>query len=192
MTNPARLLAILPLVAWVAACAPMGGEPETTAPVAAPRTDSHGCPELSARPDGLVQTGEASWYGGRNHHNGPTSSGERYNQHAFTAAHRTLPFDSLVRVTRLRTGESTVVRINDRGPHIRRRIIDVSFEAAKAIGLDAAGIGQVRIEELDRPVSLPALCDAWLRGESYTPPPRQARNKKKTASAKPAATRKKS
>jgi hypothetical protein len=93
------------------------------------------------------QTGIASWYGnefaGR-----PTSSGEIFNPYDFTAAHRELPFGTLVKVTFLRTGKEILVRINDRGPHIRDRIIDLSQAAAEAIGLKPYGIGEVLMEVL--------------------------------------------
>ncbi len=93
------------------------------------------------------QTGMASWYGaqfaGR-----PTASGEKFNPYDFTAAHRDLPFGTLVKVTFLKTGESILVRINDRGPHIAGRIIDLSMAAAEAIGLKAYGIGEVLMEVL--------------------------------------------
>jgi rare lipoprotein A len=94
------------------------------------------------------QTGIASWYGnefaGR-----PTSSGEIFNPYDFTAAHRELPFGTLVKVTFLRTGKEILVRINDRGPHIRDRIIDLSQAAAEAIGLKPHGIGEVLLEVLE-------------------------------------------
>lgn len=87
------------------------------------------------------QSGIASWY-----HDRRTASGERFNPHDFSAAHRTLPFGTLVRITTVRTGRSCVVRINDRGPYIRGRIVDVSPAAAKMLGLDSSGIAKVNIE----------------------------------------------
>jgi len=78
-----------------------------------------------------------------------TASGEIYDMHAMTAAHRTLPFNSLVRVTHLQSGESIVVRINDRGPFKDDRVIDLSLEAARRIGLIAKGTGPVRLEVLE-------------------------------------------
>lgn len=87
------------------------------------------------------QSGIASWY--RDHR---TASGERFVAHNFTAAHRTLPFGTLVRIHTVRTGRSCVVRINDRGPYIRGRIIDVSPAAAKMLGLDSSGIAKVNID----------------------------------------------
>lgn len=94
-------------------------------------------------------SGMASWYGGK-FHGRKTASGERYNQGAMTAAHKTLPFGTRVRVTHARTGNSVVVRINDRGPFIRGRIIDLSRAAASQIGLTATGVAPVRVTVLGR------------------------------------------
>jgi rare lipoprotein A len=77
-----------------------------------------------------------------------TASGERFNHNAMTAAHRTLPFGTRVRVTHARTGKFVVVRINDRGPYVNGRAIDLSHGAARAIGM--GGTAQVRIEEVAR------------------------------------------
>ena len=93
----------------------------------------------------FVQVGVASWYGPK-FHGRKTASGEIFDMHALTAAHRTLPFGTLVRVTYLKTGKSVVVRINDRGPWKRGRIIDLSYAAARKIGLVRDGTGRVRLE----------------------------------------------
>jgi rare lipoprotein A len=97
---------------------------------------------------GATERGEASYYAdkfvGRQ-----TASGETYTHDALTAAHRTLPFGTRVRVRRLDTGATVVVRINDRGPFKRGRIIDLSKEAARRIGLLRAGIAEVEIEVLN-------------------------------------------
>jgi rare lipoprotein A len=94
-----------------------------------------------------TQTGQASWYGLEA---GPkTANGERYNPRALTAAHRSLPFGTRVRVTNLKSGKSVTVRINDRGPFTRGRIIDMSESAAEAIGIKRSGVGQVRVEILE-------------------------------------------
>jgi rare lipoprotein A (peptidoglycan hydrolase) len=96
----------------------------------------------------LVQ-GLASWYGGADGLDGsPTASGEIFNAAAYTAAHRTLTFGTLVRVTYLQTGRSVIVRINDRGPFIAGRIIDLSRAAAAEIGLLPHGVGMVQLEIL--------------------------------------------
>jgi rare lipoprotein A len=95
-----------------------------------------------------VYMGYATWYGG-GHHGGPTASGERFNKNALTAAHRTLPMGTRVRVTNERNGRSVVVRINDRGPYGKRtRIIDVSEAAARQLGMIEAGVVPVRVEVL--------------------------------------------
>ncbi|NKQ41514.1 MAG: septal ring lytic transglycosylase RlpA family protein [Sulfurovum sp.] len=91
--------------------------------------------------------GVASWYG-PNFHGKQTSNGERYNMHAMTAAHKTWPMDTMVRVDNLKNGKSVTVRINDRGPFISGRIIDCSYAAGKAIGLDKSGIAPVKITVL--------------------------------------------
>jgi len=98
----------------------------------------------------FAQTGTATYYGGRivGH---PTASGERLARHGLTAAHRTLPFGTVVRVTNLGNGRVVKVRINDRGPYVRRRaprIVDLSTDAAAALGFAKCGIAKVRIEEL--------------------------------------------
>jgi rare lipoprotein A len=91
----------------------------------------------------------ASWYG-RRFHGHRTSSGELFNENRLTAASRTLPMDSMVRVTNLANGKSVVVRINDRGPYVGGRAIDLSRAAARRIGLTHEGIGAVRIALLRR------------------------------------------
>jgi rare lipoprotein A len=96
----------------------------------------------------IAQTvGQASFYGNQPGEGGPlTANGETYNPSGYTAAHRTLPFGTMVRVTSPRNGRSVVVRINDRGPFIGGRIIDLSVGAARAIGLTSSGVGTVKME----------------------------------------------
>jgi len=91
--------------------------------------------------------GISSWYG-PNFHGKQTSNGEVYDMHARTAAHKTWPMDTMVKVNNLQNGKSTIVRINDRGPFVRGRIIDCSYTAGKEIGLDRMGIAKVSIEVL--------------------------------------------
>jgi rare lipoprotein A len=86
----------------------------------------------------------ASWYG-EEHHGKPTASGEPFDMHALTAAHPSLPFGTLVVVTNLRNGRSVTVRVNDRGPFVRGRGIDLSYAAARALGSVGAGVVPVRI-----------------------------------------------
>lgn len=86
--------------------------------------------------------GQASWYGER-FQGRPTASGERFDKNRLTAAHKTLPFGTLVRVRSLQTGREVDVRINDRGPFTKGRVIDVSRAAAEALGMVAAGVQEV-------------------------------------------------
>lgn len=90
------------------------------------------------------QEGIASWYGGPDH-GLPTSNGETYNMYAMTAAHKNLPMGSSVEVTNLENGRKVNVRINDRGPHVEGRIIDLSKKAAEQIGIKDKGLGKVRV-----------------------------------------------
>ena len=94
-----------------------------------------------------AQEGRASWYG-PGFHGRTTASGERFNMHTATCAHRRLPFGSLVRVTNTRTGKSATCRINDRGPFAGGRILDVSKAVAAKLGMIRAGTARVRIEVL--------------------------------------------
>jgi rare lipoprotein A len=96
------------------------------------------------------ETGIASWYGAP-YHNRRASNGEVYDMHAMTAAHRTLPLGSMVRVTDLKTGSSALVRITDRGPFISGRVIDLSQSAASKIGIVQRGTAEVRIDVLKTP-----------------------------------------
>jgi len=96
---------------------------------------------------GQEMEGISSWYG-PNFHGKHTSNGEVYDMHARTAAHKTWPMDTMVKVNNLQNGKSTIVRINDRGPFVRGRIIDCSYTAGKEIGLDRLGIAKVSIEVL--------------------------------------------
>ncbi len=95
------------------------------------------------------QSGMASWYGG-NFHGRKTANGETYNMNALTAAHKTLPFGTRVRVTNTRNGDSVVVRINDRGPFVGGRVIDLSRAAAGQIGVTASGVAPVKLAVLGR------------------------------------------
>ena len=108
-------------------------------------------PPLRAAEEGL-----ASWYGGK-FQGRQTANGETFDTNLFTAAHKTLPFGTLVRVTNLETGQATVVRINDRGPFVAGRIIDLSRAAAAAIGMAGAGVARVRVEVLPPGEGSPAV-----------------------------------
>lgn len=98
--------------------------------------------------DGFVQRGIASWYG-RKFHGRRTSSGETYDMFAITAAHRQLPLPTYARVTNLGNGRSIIVRVNDRGPFHSNRIIDLSYGAAKRLGILAEGTGLVEVRAID-------------------------------------------
>jgi rare lipoprotein A len=132
------------------------GQPASSASKTSPSAGSpaSGPPPSSERqppiPGGYVEEGVASWYGvpfnGRR-----TSNGEIYDMHTFTAAHRTLPFNCVVRVTNLNNGKQTEVRINDRGPFVANRVIDLSLAAAQAIEMWGPGTANVRLEILSGP-----------------------------------------
>ena len=96
---------------------------------------------------GYREVGYASWYG-RAFHGRPTASGEPYNMYRFTAAHKTLPLGTYCLVENLENGKKTVVKINDRGPFVKRRIIDLSYAAARAIGMVGPGVAKVRVTAL--------------------------------------------
>lgn len=120
-------LALLTL-AFLAGCGGGGGEP-------------------SSEP-GSLQEGKASYYAHK-FHGRPTASGEVYDENALTAAHKTLAFGTTVRVTNLNNGKKVVVRINDRGPFVEGRIIDLSFKAAQEVDMIGAGVVDVRMEVLN-------------------------------------------
>lgn len=95
-----------------------------------------------------VSTGIVSWYGGK-FHGRQTASGERYDKNELTAAHKTLPFGTKVRVTNIRNGKSVVVEINDRGPYVKSRVLDLSQAAFDEIGHTNTGVMQVEYEVLE-------------------------------------------
>jgi rare lipoprotein A len=118
--------------------------PATSPPTPSPK---RGKPSQSPAPAGYIEEGNASWYGvpfnGRR-----ASNGEIYDMYKLTAAHRTLPFETMVRVTNLSNGKSTTVRITDRGPFVDNRIIDLSLAAAREIDSVGPGVVHVRVEVL--------------------------------------------
>lgn len=113
----------------------------------------------------MVQEGTASWYGGK-FHGRKTASGERFNTYDLTAAHRTLPMNTLVKVTNLSNGKSVVVRINDRGPYVGKRVIDLSYSAANELGFVKRGVAKVRLERIPR--AKPQLIEENPNPEVYT------------------------
>jgi len=106
-------------------------------------------PPTAARPSAVLHEGRASWYG-HPHHGRPTASGEPYDMHALTAAHPTLPMGTRVLVTNLRNGRTVEVRVNDRGPVVPGRMIDLSYAAARALDATADGIFPVRLRVIGR------------------------------------------
>ena len=125
------------------AFAASGGSHQTASP-AAPALESETPPsdtEVSVEP---FEAGYASWYGAP-FHKRRTASGERFDMHAYTAAHPSLPFGTSVCVHSPETGKTVQVRINDRGPHTRKRIMDLSHAAAKALGIVAHGVKHVEL-----------------------------------------------
>lgn len=129
--------------------------PRVTPPASAPAPSgapgaAHQPSTTAFVPGQYTEDGVASWYGaafaGRR-----TSDGEIYDMYALTAAHRTLPFNSIVRVTNLANGEQVNVRINDRGPFVANRVIDLSYSAARAIGMLGPGTAEVRLDVVGGP-----------------------------------------
>jgi len=131
--------------------------PISTAPEAPPTEGKKSQPPpITLPPDAVplfTETGLASWYGPP-YHNRQSSNGEIYDMNAMTAAHRTLPLNSIVRVTNLRSGASTLVRITDRGPFVEGRVIDLSLAAAKAIDVWRPGTAPVQVDVMQTPAPL--------------------------------------
>jgi rare lipoprotein A len=117
------------------------------------------------RREPFKQTGRASWYG-RKFHGQKTSSGEIYDMHAMTAAHPTLPIPSYAKVTNLNNGRSVVVRVNDRGPFLHQRVIDLSYTAASKLGYVQAGSAPVEVELIDPDPSRDAPVQVAARAAS--------------------------
>jgi rare lipoprotein A len=128
---------------------PVPPAPEEAAPAPAPPAPEEAAPATPT----TTQVGTASWYG-PGFHGQETASGETFDQHALTAAHRTLPLGTEATVTNLETGQSVQVTINDRGPYVQGRQLDLSQAAAKQIGLTKKGVGKVKIEA-KRPAAKP-------------------------------------
>lgn len=121
--------------------------------------------------DPMAEHGLASWYG-RMFHGRKTASGEVYDMFAMTAAHKTLPIPSFARVTNLKSGQSVVVRVNDRGPFHEGRVIDLSYAAAVKLGIAGPGSGPVQVERVfARDAERLAAAATAARGAVSTPPP---------------------
>ncbi len=140
--------------AIVAAITVSGLTSAAAPPSAGPHSAAHAVPGSStvAALHRWFETGKASWYGlkfqGR-----ATATGEPFNMHDLTCAHRSAPLGSWLRVTNLRNQRSVLVRVNDRGPMVNDRIVDLSYAAARAVGL--TGIGRVRLEVASAPILPP-------------------------------------
>ncbi len=106
------------------------------------------CITMNAQAETVFQQGKASYYG-KAHHGKKTASGKRFNMHAMTAAHRSLPFGTQLKVTSKDTGKSVIVTINDRGPYAGGRILDLSQEAARQLGMIKQGVGVVTLEKMN-------------------------------------------
>lgn len=132
------------LLSWIAAVAALSVLGCSSGPATRTRYPNVALTQVA----GFSETGLASWYG-EPYHGRPTASGETYDMHGRTGAHRTLPLGTRVRVTSLENGRSATARINDRGPFVDGRIIDVSLTLAKELGMVANGTMRVRIEALD-------------------------------------------
>jgi rare lipoprotein A len=133
---------------------PVTSETTATRPTPDPDPDVALNPDVYARRTPIfVETGMASWYGPP-YHNRKAATGEIYDMHQLTAAHKTLPLNSIVRVTNVANGKAVIVRINDRGPFIGSRIIDLSYAAAHEIETWRAGVAKVRVEVLETPKPL--------------------------------------
>ncbi|MGA2077255.1 MAG: septal ring lytic transglycosylase RlpA family protein [Terriglobia bacterium] len=125
-----------------------------------PKSEAHfsgslSMPRLSVVPTKDHETGFASWYGEELQGN-MTASGEVYDLNGLTAAHHTLPFGTTIRVTNLRNHRSILLRVNDRGPRLGKRLLDVSWSAAKHLGFVHTGTTRVRVEVVSRPPLLSA------------------------------------
>mgnify|MGYP005841425335 CR=1 FL=1 len=186
---PRRAAAALLAGLWLGGCAfPDGpGRPISAPrdiPDAVPRSEPpsrYGNPERYTvfgrtyrtleRADGYRERGIASWYG-RKFHGRRTSSGEPYDMYAMTAAHRSLPLPTYVRVTHLGSGRQVVVRVNDRGPFVNNRLIDLSYAAASKLGMTETGTAPVEVEALAaagpaKAASAPVVPPAEAAGVRY-------------------------
>jgi rare lipoprotein A len=145
LTGPATLVAGLLLAGCESAdLSAFGAKPAPVVAVTPVAND----PAPGMVRSGETFTGKVSWYSVRTNGGTRTASGEKFADHHDTAAHRTLPFGTLVEVTNLANEQSTVLRINDRGPFKHGRVLDVSIGAAKKLGFDKQGLASCRIEVL--------------------------------------------
>jgi len=137
------LLSVLLLSTGFAAASDPGTKVKTPAAKPRPQTVSKAAAKASK-----AQVGNASWYG-KAFHGRPTASGEDYDMFQLTAAHRSLPLGTYVKVTNLRNGKWAVLKVNDRGPFVGNRILDVSYGAAQVLNFRGRGIERVRVEVVE-------------------------------------------
>jgi rare lipoprotein A len=146
MLRVLNLTAVVLLLATALGAAP-GNNKTPDSNQGIPGQTQEAIPPVPAR---KFQVGRASWYGRLFQHK-KTASGEPYDMHDFTAAHRTLPLGSWVKVTNLKNDKSVMVRINDRGPVMRSRILDLSYGAAMILGIGDSGVAKVRLDVIETP-----------------------------------------
>src|SRR5579872_6278748 len=161
--KPARVaVAPAPPIDEAEQSAPEGTPPAVAAQKQTNPPESSPSPEVEANADNQpvqVETGIASWYGPP-YHNRRGSNGQVYNMNAMTAAHRTYPLGSIVRVTNVKTGSSAVVRITDRGPFIPGRVLDLSLAAAHKLDVYKPGVAEVKVELMESATS-PSSPGKW-------------------------------
>ncbi len=154
-----RPILLVLLLVFAGGCAHRhrGGIPTSAPPAPPPSTSPFPEPKpIPTTPGGplrVIEEGNASWYGVP-YHGRKASNGEVYDMYKLTAAHRTLPFQTIVRVTNLRNGKQTEVRITDRGPFVEGRILDLSLAAAREIDMVATGVARVRLELVSGPAPM--------------------------------------
>jgi rare lipoprotein A len=176
-----RSLSLLPVLCVLAACSGSPSQPQSSAQaIVNPERGSRGNPPFYEvfgqryyvldSSEGFRETGVASWYG-RDFHGKPTSSGEIYDMRGLTAAHKTLPIPTWVEVTNLSNGRSVIVRVNDRGPFVDDRIIDLSQRAAEQLDMIRAGTARVQVRALGAPAAAPPMLAA------SNPEPQTARSR---------------
>ena len=193
-----RLLAIFGLLTFITACAETNLAVETTKVVTRQEPDVTG-PYKVGKPYQVKgvwyypqadynydETGIASWYG-PGFHSKATANGETYDENDLTAAHKTLPMPSLVRVTNLENGRSIVVRINDRGPFVNNRVIDMSRRGAQLLGFEQNGTAKVRVQIMKEESMMLAAKASSRGGDVFSPPPAAAPAGTVTAQALPPA-----
>ncbi len=148
-----RLFVLVVGLGWMAGCTSRAARPTAEVPTAnVPTLRPEAREEPGKQPRTYLGEGLASYYG-PGLHGRPTASGEKFNQNALTAAHRTARFGTCLRVVNMENGHSVKVRVNDRGPFKEGRIIDVSLEAARKLDMVKKGLARVRLYQCEEPAS---------------------------------------